>query len=69
MKRCIALLFATCFLAGCASRYDIKTTGGSDFTNVSKPKLRPGTSIYVFKDVQGKEHEVPQMRVREISIR
>jgi hypothetical protein len=69
MKRRIALLFTACLLAGCASRYDIVTTNGSDFTNVSKPKLMPGTRMYVFKDVQGKEHYLPELRVREINVR
>ena len=69
MKRCLILLCAAGLLTGCASRYDIKTTGGTDFTNVSKPKLIPGTRMYVFKDVQGREHYLPELRVREISIR
>jgi hypothetical protein len=69
MKRRIVLLSAACLLAGCASRYDILTTGGGDFTNVTKPKFVPGTRMYVFKDVRGTEYYLPETRVREINVR
>ncbi len=69
MKRCLVLLCAVGLLTGCASRYDVLTTSGSDFTNVTKPKLKPGTRMYVFKDVRGTEYEVPEVRIREIRIR
>jgi hypothetical protein len=69
MKHCLVLLCVAGLLVGCASRYDIKTTTGSDFTNVSKPKLIPGTRMYRFTDVTGKEYYLPEVRVREISIR
>ncbi|MBI3417220.1 MAG: hypothetical protein HY043_18165 [Verrucomicrobia bacterium] len=52
------------FLCGCATRYEITTTGSARYTSVGKPQRVGGW--YVFKEVSGKTNFVSAMRVRTI---
>lgn len=67
MKVLSALLLSSCLFltSGCASRYVVVTTNGTQITSRGKPKLVNG--YYRFEDVQGQQMVLPSGRVREIS--
>ena len=50
---------------GCARRYNITLTNGTQLTTASKPKLQG--SYYAYKDANGNMQYISQGRVREIS--
>lgn len=60
----IFILIAS-LLAGCATRYDVKMTGGGVITSKGKPKLN-NEGYYVFKDLNGQVQHVPHIRVAGI---
>jgi hypothetical protein len=62
-----ALLLSSCLFmtSGCASRYVVVTTNGTQITSKGKPKLVNG--YYRFEDVLGQQMVLPSGRVREIS--
>jgi hypothetical protein len=56
------LIVIASLLSGCATRYDVKITGGGVITSKGKPKLN-GEGYYVFKDLNGQVQHVPHIRV------
>jgi hypothetical protein len=51
-------------LAGCL-RYDMTMQNGDVIRSRTKPKLNEH-GAYVYKDLAGKEKEIPSMRIRQI---
>jgi hypothetical protein len=69
MKTPFALgLLAVCLLTGCAQTYVIRLTNGQDIIAATKPKS-DGHGWYRFKDAEGREVKVNELRVREIEAR
>lgn len=65
MKQPFSLLgLIAVLLTGCATRYEITTTGSARYTSVGKPQRVGGW--YVFKEVNGKTNFVSAMRVTTI---
>lgn len=59
------LVLTVGLLAGCATRYDVKMSGGGVITAKGKPKLN-SEGYYVFKDLNGRVQHVPHIRVMGI---
>jgi hypothetical protein len=53
---------------GCAQTYTVRLSNGQTLTAATKPKL-DGHGSYVFKDSDGREVKVNELRVREIEAR
>ena len=65
VRKMLILLSSSLLLTGCV-RYKVTLTNGNEFTTRGKPKLDKATSVYRYKDSQGKPSMVPALRVREI---
>ena len=66
MKRLLFLGAASvCLLTGCRSTYFIRLTNSDTITASTRPKL-DGHGYYVFKDADGKDVRINELRVREI---
>ena len=52
-------------LSGCSHNYTVTLSNGARVGASSKPKLEGG--YYHFKDINGRETVVPEVRVREIA--
>lgn len=61
----LVLVAALGLATGCARRYNITMTNGTQLTAASKPKLQGG--YYSYKDANGATQYISQGRVREIS--
>ena len=61
------LLAATLTLAGCTNTYVIRLTNSDEIIAKGRPKLVNGQ--YLFKDAQGREVRINELRVREIEAR
>ena len=64
-KSVFFLMGALSLLSGCSQKYVVTLSNGTRVGTTSKPKLQQG--YYHFKDVNGRETVVPDVRVREIS--
>jgi hypothetical protein len=69
MKNCflILLLLTAAGLAGCSTHYSVTLRNGSTVTALTKPRLDPSGTRYLFKDAAGQPVEVSRMAVREIA--
>ena len=66
MKRLLFLgAVGICCLTGCRSTYFIRLTNSDTITASTRPKL-DGHGYYVFKDADGKDVRINELRVREI---
>jgi hypothetical protein len=65
VKTIVPLLLGLLLLCGCARRYVITVTNGTQMTTLGKPRLENGA--YYFKDIQGVDSHIPATRVREIA--
>lgn len=66
MKRALFLgAVAVCCLTGCRSTYVIRLTNSDTITARTRPRL-DGHGYYVFKDADGKDVRINELRVREI---
>ena len=63
-KSIILLALLALGFTGCASHYEITTTGSARYTCKGRPKRVDGW--YVFKDATGREVRVSAMRVTSI---
>ena len=63
-KQFFLALTLVVLLCGCATRYEITTTGSARYTSVGRPRREDGW--YVFKDVMGREIRLSAMRVTSI---
>lgn len=64
-KSLVLAMAAVCCLTGCSSTYVIRLSNSDTITARTKPRL-DGHGYYVFKDADGKEVRINQLRVREI---
>ena len=53
-------------VGGCSNRYVIRLTNGNELTTTSKPHLDKKNHVFRFKNADGKESSIPQLRVSEI---
>ena len=66
MKKALFLgTVAVCCLTGCRSTYVIRLTNSDTITARTRPRL-DGHGYYVFKDADGKDVRINELRVREI---
>ena len=66
MKRFVLLAVAAVgLLTGCAHRYVVTLSNGTQLTAIGRPRLVDGN--YVFKDASKRPVYVPSGRVREIA--
>ncbi len=63
--RFITAVVAALVLTGCAQRYVLRLNNGQEIVAATKPKS-DGHGWYRFKDANGQEMKVNQLRVREI---
>jgi hypothetical protein len=61
------LLPALVLLAGCTNTYSVRLTNSDVLVAKGRPRLVNGQ--YVFKDPQGREIRINELRVREIEVR
>jgi len=59
------LIAALSLLSGCSHNYVVTLSNGARIGASSKPKLEAG--YYHFKDVNGQQTVIPEVRVREIA--
>jgi uncharacterized protein DUF903 len=65
-KRNLVLgIVALCWLTACSNTYVIRLTNSDTITARTKPRL-DGHGYYVFKDADGKEVRINELKVREI---
>jgi len=64
-KNLVLGLVAVCWLTGCSTTYVIQLTNSDTLTAKTRPRL-DGHGYYVFKDADGKEVRINELRVREI---
>jgi len=60
----VLVLIAICFLAGCSTTYVIRLNNSDQIIAKSRPRLVRG--FYVFKDINGQEVRISDLKVREI---
>jgi len=66
MKRALVFgILAIACLTRCRSTYFIRLTNSDTITASTRPKL-DGHGYYVFKDADGKDVRINELRVREI---
>lgn len=66
MKRALFIgIVALCWLTGCSNTYVIRLTNSDTLTAKTKPRL-DGHGYYVFKDADGRDVRINELRVREI---
>lgn len=53
-------------LAGCAGQYVISTKDGHMITTHGKPEIDKSTGLISYKDLDGSQHQVNQVDVKEI---
>jgi hypothetical protein len=61
----VLALLAALLAAGCAQRYVLRLNNGQEIVAATKPKS-DGHGWYRFKNADGKEMKVNELRVREI---
>jgi len=64
-KNLVSGIIAICLLTGCSTTYVIRLTNSDTLTAKTKPRL-DGHGYYVFKDADGKDVRINELRVREI---
>ena len=64
----VLALLAGLLAGGCARRYTLRLNNGQEIIATTKPKS-DGHGWYRFKDADGKEMKVNELRVREIEAR
>ena len=64
-KNLVPGIIAICLLTGCSTTYMIRLTNSDTLTAKTRPRL-DGHGYYVFKDADGKDVRINELRVREI---
>ncbi len=65
---CVVAIGAALWLSGgCASHYNITTTGGYTITSTTKPHLNKETSTWTYKDPSGRMRFISAGSVTEVS--
>jgi hypothetical protein len=70
MKHLVSLVLLSLVVAGgCVRRYEITFTNQKVITSHGKPKVDKKSGTIRFKDVEGRQHEVPSFNILQIAPR